>query len=711
MNPLVSLLPRSFKRRGGHSRTRTSRPRRHLALELLEARAVPTSGIVSQWTGDSDASDSVGPNDGTLNNGAAIAPGWVANGFAFDGVDDNVQAPTAGLPIGSADRTLALWARIDQLVATETFFAGYGAPGSYSEYYVLGTLTDGTLFASTWNPALFGPVLQTGRWYHLAMTNVGQSFKLYLDGAEVASADMDVNTPAGSTFSMGRLLYSDIGDERRLDGMVDEVTVYDRALSAAEIKALYDAGTSRVDAAVVGTTLQVTGNSRSQAIALRLKAGDPTTLEVDAGDDGSADFSFARSSFSSITLDGGDGNDTLRIDETNGVFTDTQPATLLGGAGNDTLLAGSADETFNGGTGTDTLVGPNASNTWILTGLGAGTLNGMPFTGINNLTGSIQKDVFTVKTGGSVTGTVSGGAGTADQLDYTAFSSPVTVNLRTKSAPGIGHFAAIEAVQGTSAGDTLVGPNAATTWQITATDRAAVGGVAFSSFENMVGGTTNDTFKFSNGTGISGTIDGGDGANTLDYSAYTTAVAVALADAGLGPATNVGGGVVNFQNVTGGAGKDTLTGNAADNVLLGKAGNDVLSGGSGGNDILVGGGGNDTLTGSSGRSLLIGSSGADHLSGGSGDDLLIAGSTSYDVNTRALLALLSEWKRTDTDYATRISHLRSGVGPSGSFMLTSTTVHEDTSADVLSGGAGQDWFWANVAQDTLTDRDPSEQVN
>jgi Ca2+-binding RTX toxin-like protein len=672
---------------------------------------VPTSGIVSQWTGDRDASDSVGPNDGTLNNGAAIAPGWIANGFAFDGVDDNVQAPTAGLPIGSADRTLALWARIDQLVSTETFFAGYGAPGSYGEYYALGTYTDGTLFSSTWYPALHGPVLQTGRWYHVATTNVGQSFTLYLDGAEVASGDMDVNTPADSTLSMGRLLYSDLGNERRLDGMIDEVTVYDRALSAAEIKAIYDAGTSTVNAAVVGTTLQVTGNSRSQAIALRLKAGDPTTLEVDAGDDGSADFSFARNSFSSITLDGGDGNDTLRIDESNGVFTDTQPATLLGGAGNDTLLAGSAGESFNGGTGTDWLVGPNASNAWILTGPGAGTLDGMPFTSMNNLTGGSLTDVFTIQPGGAVTGLVNGGAGAADLLDYSAYGRGVTVNLQTRTAPGMSHFTAIEAVQGSTASDTLQGPNAARTWKVTATNTGTVGTVAFSSFENLTGGTAADTFQLSNGQGVTGTLDGGDGSNTLDYSAYTTAVAVALADAGLGPATNVGGGVVNFQNVTGGAGKDTLTGNAADNVLLGKAGNDVLSGGSGGNDILVGGDGNDTLTGSSGRSLLIGSSGADHLSGGSGDDLLIAGTTSYDVNTRALLALLSEWKRTDTDYATRISHLRSGVGPGGSFMLTSTTVHEDTSADVLSGGAGQDWFWANLAQDALTDRDPSEQVN
>jgi hypothetical protein len=53
---------------------------------------------------------------------------------------------------------------------------------------------------------------------------------------------MTVNTPADSTFWMGRQTTSSFGDFRRLDGMVDEVTVYDRALSAAEINSIYNAG-------------------------------------------------------------------------------------------------------------------------------------------------------------------------------------------------------------------------------------------------------------------------------------------------------------------------------------------------------------------------------------------------------------------------------------------------------------------------------------
>lgn len=204
----------------------------------------PPSGLVSWWTGDNTTADMAGANSGTLSNGANYAAGEVAAGFNFDGVNGNFQAPTAGLPTGSADRTIELWVRINQQVTTESLFASYGAPGTQSAAYGLGTESDGRLFASTWGSAIFGPALQNGQWYHVAVTNVGQSFTLYLNGAQVATGNMPVNTAAGSTFWMGRDTMTSVGDTRRLDGMVDEVAVYNRALNAAEIQAIYNAGSA-----------------------------------------------------------------------------------------------------------------------------------------------------------------------------------------------------------------------------------------------------------------------------------------------------------------------------------------------------------------------------------------------------------------------------------------------------------------------------------
>ena len=87
-------------------------------------------------------------------------------------------------------------------------------------------------------------------------------------------------------------------------------------------------------------TLEVKGSDRADTVALRLKAGDPNTVQVDVGDDGSADFSFARSDLSAINVKMGDGNDSVRVDDANGAFTDSIPTTIAGGDGNDSLNGG-----------------------------------------------------------------------------------------------------------------------------------------------------------------------------------------------------------------------------------------------------------------------------------------------------------------------------------------------------------------------------------
>ena len=89
--------------------------------------------------------------------------------------------------------------------------------------------------------------------------------------------------------------------------------------------------------------LVVEGTDAADAIALRLEAGDPNTLQVDVGDDGSADFSFQRRKVARIIVDARGGDDRIRIDESNGVFTDSIPTALLGGDGNDTVAGGSGN--------------------------------------------------------------------------------------------------------------------------------------------------------------------------------------------------------------------------------------------------------------------------------------------------------------------------------------------------------------------------------
>jgi len=163
----------------------------------------------------------------------------VGQAFSFNGTS-RVSAPTTGLPTGNSNRTLDLWVKVNNFVAEEAFFAGYGGFESFDQTYQLGT-SGNILHFSQWGQAVFGPALQTGRWYHVAVTNVGASVTLYLDGAAVASGDLSINTPSGTQLFVGSLP----GDTlRRLDGLIDEVEIYNRALGRDEIAAIFEAGSA-----------------------------------------------------------------------------------------------------------------------------------------------------------------------------------------------------------------------------------------------------------------------------------------------------------------------------------------------------------------------------------------------------------------------------------------------------------------------------------
>ena len=125
-------------------------------------------------------------------------------------------------------------------------------------------------------------------------------------------------------------------------------------------------GAAGVDASVSGDTLRVVGTSGADAITLRLRAGDPNTVEVDAPADGVADASFARDQFANILVLGRSGNDTLRIDDANGRFTDTEATTVDGGSGNDTMFGGDGIEVFRGGSGSDVVDGNRGNDTGIM---------------------------------------------------------------------------------------------------------------------------------------------------------------------------------------------------------------------------------------------------------------------------------------------------------------------------------------------------------
>jgi RTX calcium-binding nonapeptide repeat (4 copies) len=136
------------------------------------------------------------------------------------------------------------------------------------------------------------------------------------------------------------------------------------ALAATGPTAAAKRGSGR--AKVTHGVLRVHGTHASDKIALRLQAGMPGVLQVDVGDDGSADFSFERARIADIAVDSGNGDDLVRIDETNGAVNADIPTTLRGGDGDDTLAGGSGDETLRGGDGSDSIDGNRGADVGLM---------------------------------------------------------------------------------------------------------------------------------------------------------------------------------------------------------------------------------------------------------------------------------------------------------------------------------------------------------
>jgi len=173
--------------------------------------------------------------------------------------------------------------------------------------------------------------------------------------------------------------------------------------------------------------LTIEGKKSSDELVLRLRAGDPGVLELDVGDDGSADFAFARANVARIEIDAGDGDDLVRIDESNGAFGDI-PMTIAGGAGADTLAGGSGAELFLGGDGDDSIDGNRGADVAFM-GAGDDTFVWDPGDGSDVVEGQEGSDTMLFN-----------GAGGAEQVDLSAnggrlrfFRTQGTVTMDTRS--------------------------------------------------------------------------------------------------------------------------------------------------------------------------------------------------------------------------------------------------------------------------------------
>ncbi len=210
-------------------------------LKVLAEHLLPV--FLAHWeldeTGGSIACDSVGGHDGMLNGNPLWQPagGKVNGALQLDGVDDCIVTDSV---LNPADGTFSIFAWIKgggpgQVIVSQTNGIGWG--GSW----LCADASNGRLATVLMDPqpALVSEsVITDGAWHHIGLVWDKSYRYLYVDGAEVARDAVSISYPMPCDGG----LY--LGASKTLDsgsffsGLIDDVRIYNKALSAEEIAAL-----------------------------------------------------------------------------------------------------------------------------------------------------------------------------------------------------------------------------------------------------------------------------------------------------------------------------------------------------------------------------------------------------------------------------------------------------------------------------------------
>lgn len=244
--------------------------------------SVQPSGLVAYYpldegTGSTTADASQYQNDGTTNGGVQWYPGKIGGSLDINNagavsVPDNSNLPTGSAMTISAWVKANAWENNDATIISQWTYPGApgwaiqtgtnynlrvfiaGSPSDFGDNYID---TD----ANTWN--VFGA------WRHVVMVYDGTASassraKIYIDGALVGATTYGT-IPATLQNSSSPLSIGEFpGLTRYMNGAIDQVKIFNRALSASEISAEYQAQNAGV---ATGLTLgSLTGNSSTSLV-------------------------------------------------------------------------------------------------------------------------------------------------------------------------------------------------------------------------------------------------------------------------------------------------------------------------------------------------------------------------------------------------------------------------------------------------------------
>ena len=205
-----------------------------LSATILTA-LIPPSGMIDWWPGDIDARDIVGGNPGTFVNGATTSSaGKVSASFSFDGRDDYVDLPT--MNIGNI-YSVEFWVYRTRSGVYEDLVANFPTTTSFGELYLGGTHI--TYYQSGHSVATPDGSVPANAWSHIALTYDGAVDRLYVNGV-LEGTDAPHTMIFNNALRLGNRI--PVCSQCYFIGLMDEVSLYNRALTADEILAIYNAG-------------------------------------------------------------------------------------------------------------------------------------------------------------------------------------------------------------------------------------------------------------------------------------------------------------------------------------------------------------------------------------------------------------------------------------------------------------------------------------
>lgn len=212
---------------------------------------------VSWWKGEYNATDSIDGNNGILTNGISFAPGFVGQAFNFDGVDDHVYIPQA-TNLNVRSFTMDAWIYPRDISTSRPLFEFSNPTGLAGVHFWIshrsGAVQPGTLYGNIRDTsyvnhfvATTNNVVQANQWQHVALTYDASTgvAALYRNGIVITNVSLGTNFVIQTATPLQLGLRPPTSAEAGFPpfiGKMDEPAIYNFALSASQIQAIYAAG-------------------------------------------------------------------------------------------------------------------------------------------------------------------------------------------------------------------------------------------------------------------------------------------------------------------------------------------------------------------------------------------------------------------------------------------------------------------------------------